>query len=65
VQKTGWRRSKTNPNRSTHRRKDPLPYLRATEFSSFRQTNPGLFITLFGSERTRASGKPASNCWVE
>src|ERR1700730_1638563 len=33
VQKTGWRRSKTNPNRSTHRRKDPLPYLRATEFS--------------------------------
>ncbi len=34
VQKTGRRRSKTNPNRSTHRRKDPLPYRRATEFSS-------------------------------
>src|SRR6267143_403092 len=34
VQKTSWRRSKTNPNRSSHRRKDPLPYLHATEFSS-------------------------------
>jgi hypothetical protein len=32
VQKTGGRRSKTNPNRSAHRRKDPLPLIGATEF---------------------------------
>jgi hypothetical protein len=36
VQKTGWRRSKTNPDRSAHRRKDPLALVGATEFSSYR-----------------------------